>query len=288
MIENLGLSPINSVVNAGISDFISLFRNGVSTAYVGTEQNRKRVSCRGVLIPERFGSKLRDILMHNKEAVVFQFNPDNIQDSKETYWGSREYTGLGFTDAIWSRGGSRTISFNLFLDDTLASDTDELIDTASYTNRLKQRYTASTRIPVTDRIQTLRELKSYGKTLAAPFQRTPAKLEWEKEGLTTRRHERGVLDVVEKIQSFLYPERMVENNKYTEDIPLFVEGGMVSSHQFRPPATLLFSYGKFVLRGVLLSAPVEYTLFDYDLTPIRANVSVEFKVIETFDLKLTK
>ena len=101
--------------------------------------------------------------------------------------------------------------------------------------------------------------------------------QWTSSGAysRTRAHERGVLDKVELLQSFLYPAP-VDN----EETPKFAQGGVVSMNQFRPPATLVFALGPIYLEGVLKSAPVNYTLFDSDLTPIRATVDVEIGVFE--------
>ena len=105
--------------------------------------------------------------------------------------------------------------------------------------------------------------------------------EWDMNGAfsVTRVHERGVLDAVEYLQSFLYPEPLKDENT-----PRFAEGGIISLNQFRPPATAVFSFGPILLQGIIKSAPVTYQLFDRDLTPIRASVSVELGVLEFEDL----
>jgi hypothetical protein len=38
--------------------------------------------------------------------------------------------------------------------------------------------------------------------------------------------------------------------------------------------------GPFYLEGIIKSAPVTYTLFDSDLTPLRGTVDIEFAVFE--------
>jgi hypothetical protein len=65
-----------------------------------------------------------------------------------------------------------------------------------------------------------------------------------------------------------------------ETTPLFSEGGIVSTRQFRPPAIVIFAFGPFYLEGVIKSAPVTYQLFDEDLTPLRATIDIEFAVFE--------
>jgi len=55
-------------------------------------------------------------------------------------------------------------------------------------------------------------------------------------------------------------------------------------NQFRPPAIAVLSLGPLYLEGVIKSAPVTYTLFDQDLTPIRATIDIVFSVYEFEEL----
>lgn len=71
-------------------------------------------------------NSLRGLLVQEDDidkAVIFQFNPETITESKSTNYASRSYTGLSFESLIWSGGGERLISFQLFLDATASSNT---------------------------------------------------------------------------------------------------------------------------------------------------------------------
>ena len=258
MIEVLGQSPINSAVTAGRSYFTSILRNKVSTSFGGdpnsSRYSRTYTSARGILINKEFvqGAGTPDL----KKGYQFQFNPANISDVKNTLYETRQYAGLSYVDYIWGGGGERIISFQLFLDNTPQSKTREFRPTA-YGSSLAQ------------------EIKTEGNGYAY------TNFEYKKNGAysISRVHERGVLPEVELLQSYLYPAPLID-----EKTPLFAEGGVVSTNQFRPPATVIFALGPFYLEGVVKSAQVNYTLFDQDLTPIRATVDIEFAVFEFEDI----
>ena len=223
--------------------FYSLFRSGTSNAFSGdTGRNHRGYTLtRGIIISSE---DLKKSLW--EKGYFFQFNPQTISDNKATAYEVRPYAGLPYNDYNWSNGGERIISFQLFLDDT------------------PQSHIASFRPDVlADQIdKTSTNKNAFQWTSSGAYSRT-------------RAHERGVLDKVELLQSFLYPAP-VDN----EETPKFAQGGVVSMNQFRPPATLVFALGPIYLEGVLKSAPVNYTLFDSDLTPIRATVDVEIGVFE--------
>lgn len=254
MIKVLGQSPISSAATAGRNEFMSIFRSRPSNAY-GEDPNaypRPYVSTRGILIRKELveGVGTPDL----KQGYQFQFNPQTITDVKNTLYETRQYAGLPYNDYIWGGGGERVISFQLFLDNTPQS---------------KQRSFRPT---------------SYGSKLAKEFKsggvvtsKSPASFEYVDNGAysTSRVDERGILPEVELIQSFLYPAPLTG-----ESTPLFAEGGIVSLNQFRPPATVVLAIGPLYLEGVVKSAPVTYSLFDQDLTPIRGTVDIEFAVFE--------
>lgn len=256
MIELLGTSPVNSALTAGRSEFMSIFRNKVSGAFDESSGRYPRPysSTRGILINKAYveGVQTPDYT----KGYQFQFNPQTISDVKNTLYEARQYAGLPYNDYIWGGGGERIVSFQLFLDNTPQS---------------KQRSFRPT---------------SYGSTLAKEFKTSgvsnPTKLEFEDNGAysLSRVDERGILPEVEKLQSFLYPAPLTG-----ESTPLFAEGGVVSHNQFRPPAVAVLAIGPLYLEGVLKSAPVNYTLFDQDLTPIRGTVDVEFAVFEFTDVE---
>lgn len=293
MIEVLGQSPINSAVTAGRSFFTSIFRNKVSNAFgedpKSSRYPRAYTTARGILINKEFvqGSGTPDLT----KGYQFQFNPANISDVKNTLYETRQYAGLPYVDYIWGGGGERIISFQLFMDNTPQSKTRGFRPNSygsSLAQEIKTEGTGYTYDENTGKY-TL-DKRGFGKDFAENLESTirgmqeaiaptkgPSSFEYIENGAysISRVHERGILPEVELLQSFLYPAPLVN-----EKTPLFAEGGVVSTNQFRPPATVVLALGPFYLEGVIKSAPINYTLFDQDLTPIRATVDIEFAVFE--------
>lgn len=284
MIETLGQSPINSAVTAGRSEFTSIFRNKVSNSFAEDPNRYPRAytTVRGVMINKEFlQSKTPDLL----QGYYFQFNPQTIDDVKNTLYEVRQYSGLSYNDYIWGGGGERIISFQLFLDNTPQSKTVSFRPTSygsKEANSIRTEgngfaYDSEGRIKkVLTPKTTLKETLSDYTGISTP-QKGPSSFEYVDNGAfsKSRIDERGILPEVEKLQSFLYPAPLTG-----ESTPLFAEGGIVSAMQFRPPATVILAVGPMYLEGVVKSAPVKYTLFDQDLTPLRATVDIEFAVFE--------
>jgi hypothetical protein len=62
------------------------------------------------------------VLLDDEDRYLnFQFNPEELSDSKEVTYEDRSKTGFDNTDYIWVNGGSRTITFTLQLDASEAS-----------------------------------------------------------------------------------------------------------------------------------------------------------------------
>lgn len=291
MIEVLGQSPISSVATAGRSVFMSILRNKPSKAF-GEDPNRyprPYTSTRGILINKELvdGVRTPDL----KQGYQFQFNPQTITDVKNTLYETRQYAGLPYNDYIWGGGGERIISFQLFLDNTPQSKQRSFRPTAYGSKLAKEFKTKGTGYTFDENTgkYTLNrgyfgkgfvdELKSQAKSIKESTfpSKGPSSFEYITNDAysTSRVDERGILPEVELIQSFLYPAPLTG-----ETTPLFAEGGIVNVNQFRPPATIILAIGPLYLEGVLKSAPVTYTLFDQDLTPIRGTVDVEFAVFE--------
>lgn len=256
VVETLGNLGVNSYVNSGVNKFVSLFRNRNS------EINTNAISyvkTRGIII-DKDNLKKNDF----SKGFYFQFNPNEIQDSKSNNYEVRPYAGLNYNDYIWGSGGERTISFQLFLDDTPGSHYP-IDDKGNSPFMLRDNEVAST-------IQASRGSEKGSKESTSSWS-------WTDNGAyksgRTRIHERGILDNVELIQSFLYPALLDG-----EIVPKFASGGIISSNQFRPPATIVFALGPLFIEGVLRSAPVTYSLFDKDLTPIRGTIDIEISVFE--------
>ena len=291
MIGALGASPISGVTKAGMSEFISLLRPKPSKAF-GDDPSRyfrPYTNTRGVIINKDF---LKGSTTDLTKGYQFQFNPETISDVKEAIYEGRTYIGLPYQDYIWGGGGQRTITFQLFLDDTPQSHIRSFRPTAiggkdAATIRLDDKYGPGVsgyeafekEVMSGKRSSFKDELSSQWQAIKENFKPTPgpSKFEWDKNGAYShsRTRKRGVLDDVELLQSFLYPAPLAGENT-----PKFAEGGIVSLNQFRPPATAVLCIGPLYLEGIVKAAPVQYTLFDQDLCPIRATIDLEFAVFE--------
>jgi hypothetical protein len=69
---------------------------------------------RGMLMPMLSISEELPI----ENAVIFQFNPDEINYEKKIDISQQERTGFSYDIPFWAKSGSRTISFRLLLDAT--------------------------------------------------------------------------------------------------------------------------------------------------------------------------
>lgn len=293
MIEVLGQSPLNSAATAGRSAFMSIFRNKVSNAF-GEDPNRyprAYTSVRGIMINKEFlQSKTPDLL----QGYYFQFNPQTVDDVKNTLYEVRSYSGLAYNDYIWSGGGERIISFSLFLDNTPQSKQVSFRPTSYGSKRANELKLEGTGFTYDEQGRVISSGMTFGNAFVEDLKSSintlkesvvpskgPSSFEYVGDAFSNSRvDERGILPEVEKIQSFLYPAPLTG-----ETTPLFAEGGIVTSSQFRPPATVVLALGPLYLEGVVKNAPVQYTLFDQDLTPLRATVEIEFAVFEFENLQ---
>lgn len=53
-----------------------------------------------------------------------------------------------------------------------------------------------------------------------------------------------------------------------------------SNMQFKSPPICIFAFGWFVKKGILVSMPIRYTMFDRNLQPIRAEIDVTINIIQ--------
>lgn len=273
----LGINPITTIKKAGMSAFTSLLTPSPSKAYAEGRNPREYVTTRGILIAK---SELEKSNPDLNAGYYFQFNPQTISDSKSTLYETRGYTGLAYNDYYWRGGGERTITFQLFLDNTPQSKTNMFRPTAygsKLANELKQTKTSA----VTTKETIIGgEMASIVRGMDSYYNRKESNkyggLVLEGDAYSnTRIDERGILPEVEFLQSFLYPEPLLN-----EETPQFASGGVVTATQFRPPATVVFALGPLYLEGIVKEAPVQYTLFDKDLTPIRGTMDITLAVFE--------
>lgn len=247
--------------NRAVNELAIAIRQGIASPFIPISKGFQEAQSikpytltRGILIDRRWLDRTPIDL---NKGYYFQFNPAEIDDSKVSSYEVRPYAGLPYNDYIWSGGGERTITFQLFLDNTPASKTISF------------------------------RPESYGSKIADTIAEGGASKDvteftWREMGAYSRSRvsERGILPEVELIQSFLYPTPIGN-----DPIPLFAEGGVVSASQFRPPPIVVFALGPLYLEGVIKSAPVKYSLFDTDLTPLRGTIDIEFGVFEFDTLK---
>lgn len=83
---------------------------------------------------------------------------------------------------------------------------------------------------------------------------------------------RGVMDMVEKLQSFQYP--------ISTENPRFVGNVATPSPKFDSPPILIFCFGLFYMECALAGLQVNYELFDEKLVARRATCSVSLTVYE--------
>lgn len=281
MIEIAGLNPVNSVIDAGLEKFVSLFRNRTSNAYGAEDAGpRAYTKKRGILVEK---DAVTPYSINPERAYYFQFNPQTIDDVKNTLYSTREYAGLSYNDYIWSNGGERIISFQLFLDNTPQSKTSFFRPTEY--NRSKEAWTLEG-----DRRGFGQRVGDYAKANLLPrgadmllkVSDNPKELRFNTSSgaySKTRIDERGILPEIDIIRSFMMPA--VPTGLA---LPKFSEGGIMNLDQFRPPPTIFLAIGPIFLEGIIKSAPVTYTLFDEDLTPIRGTVDIEFAAFEYEDV----
>lgn len=103
-----GFIPGTFPGNDGVLDDLLTERD--TTTISKREQKPYSQVIRGVIAPKGF-----DTL---DEAILFQFNPSSIVDSKSTDWQSSALMGFAHAEYVWMNGGARNISFQLHLEAT--------------------------------------------------------------------------------------------------------------------------------------------------------------------------
>lgn len=286
--DALGGSPLTTLSSTVRGEFFSLLRNKPSKGF-GDDPNkfsRSYTNTRGILIPKSY---LDTQPIDLSRGYHFQFNPTDISDTKQTMWEQRQYAGMSFVDYIWGGGGSRVVTFQLFLDNTPASKTaffrpksygSEEAKTIKVTGTPAFTYREDGKIIGVENGEgfgsaTISAMRNIGKSFKPT--KGPDKFDYDGSAYSiTRVHERGILPEVELLQSFLYSAQKRDGSPP----PKFAEGGMVDVMQFRPPNVVVFCYGAMYLEGVVTRADVRYELFDKDLVPLRGTVDIDFTVFE--------
>lgn len=103
-----------------LADVAALSRPGVPTETIyHTGMSAYKQVRRGILAHK-----------HNPEKLyLFQFNPEEINDSKDVRYADVERPNRQYVDYVFSGGGARTLSFTLNLDATASSNTPEFTST---------------------------------------------------------------------------------------------------------------------------------------------------------------
>lgn len=246
--NDIGQAPISTGIRVGIDKFYSIFRDTPTIDGGSGKWGRRYLETTRGMLATRESVKSADY----SKVYKFQFNPQNVSDVKSTSWEEVMYAGMPYIDLIWGGGGVRNVSFQLFLDNTPQSKTLYFLGNGNEGEHINKNgmFTA-------DGFQTV---KTNNKGYSA-----------------SRYSERGVLDEVEFLQSFMYPAQVGE-----EQTPKFAEGGVVSLRQFRPPSIACLALGPIYLEGIVRRVDINYTLFDKDLTPLRATADIELSIFEYY------
>lgn len=243
-----GQAPISTGIKVGLDKFYSIFRSSPKISASNGRWGKDYLSSTRGMLATKESIKSGD---YNR-VYLFQFNPQTVSDSKSTNWEEITYAGLPYIDLIWGGGGVRRVSFQLFLDNTPQSKHRYFMGNGNEGEHIDKDGSFSS-----DGFSTI---KTNNKGYSA-----------------TRYNERGILDEIEFLQSFMYPA-VSEADK----TPKFAEGGIVNLKQFRPPSLACIALGPLYLEGIIRSVDVNYTLFDKDLTPLRGTVDLELSVYEFY------
>lgn len=215
-----------------------------------------RIATRGMLIPYMGEGKKIPL----DRSVVFQFNPEEIEYEKTNEFSHHERTGFSYTIPFWVSGGSKTISFKLFLDATPGSN-----------YRIFKK-------PISSKYQT----KSANGTHINFDDYILSGLAEGSEGL---------LPELEKIESFQYPvnkknldlvqfstRRQVNgtNQSFTPANP-----DVLSLEQFSNPPFIIFSYGNVYAVTLIQNMRRKDMLFNSSLNPIRSEIDLVLEVHES-------
>lgn len=215
-----------------------------------------RVASRGMLIPYLGDGKKIPL----DRSVIFQFNPEEIEYEKMSEFSHHDRLGFSYTIPFWVSGGSKTISFRLFLDATPGSN--YRIFKKAISSKYQTNANNGTHINFDDYLLS---------------------------GLADGSE--GLLPELEKLEAFQYP---IDKSK--QDLVQFntrrqVSGttqsftpanpDVLSLEQFANPPYVVFSYGNVYAVTLVQSMRRKDILFNKDLNPIRSEIDLLLEVHES-------
>lgn len=191
---------------------------------------------RGMLIPmTNIGE---DLPVEN--AVIFQFNPEEVEHDKKITISEQERTGFAYDIPFWSRGGARTVNFKLFMDATAGSSYRIFTGKSGFDNSINASHVDLSNLP------------------------DPYSL--------------GLLPEIQKLEKMQYP--VDRDNKrligFTNGV-----ANVYNLKQFSTIPFVVFSYGSFMALCYLAGMPRKDILFNKALNPIRSEIQIQLRVIES-------
>lgn len=179
--------------------------------------------------------------------LEFQFNPTELNLTKRNRWEMLNNTGQMGVDPIWLGGDTRNVQFKLLIDKTYCSIYDYVGGHYS-----------------------LDDTKSENT-----------------DNLVTWTNPRGVLPIIEMLESFQYPigdfdtTWFKEAQKGATPLSANVGAGMISrTKQFIPPPDLVFVFGQYYLVCKMSELSIRHVLFNSELIPIRSEAEITLVIKE--------
>lgn len=210
---------------------------------------------RGMLIPYMGDGKSLPL----DRSVIFQFNPEEISYEKTLNLEHHERLGFPYTIPFWVSGGSRIISFQLFLDATPGSN-----------YRLFKRATSS---PITN------------NSVNSPYINFN---DYYTSGLADGSE--GLLPEIQKIENYMYPVDKKRQQLSSFSSRRQVHGttqsfnssnpDVITIEKFSNPPFVIFSYGNIYAVTLIVGYKRVDKLFNKDLNPVRSTIDLSLEVHE--------
>jgi len=187
------------------------------------------------------------LLSEDLEKVIeFQFNPTKLNIRKDQKYHNREYPGRMGVEPIWISGGVREVTFQLMFDATAGSAYKKI----GLFNKNLGKFSSNV---------TLNSNRNPGEEVAAEVSQNP----------------RGTLDIIETLESFMYPMLSdFRKPRFTDGVAIFDSNSL-----FLPPPTVIFIFGLLYMESKM-TMQYRHTLFNRDLIPIRSEVDVTLNILE--------
>lgn len=241
--------------------------------------------------------------------LPFQFNPTEINNNKVPNYSQISIPGLDFQSIIWTSGGPYTLAFKVSFDHrpdhvktsqplTKPTDSQNQAPGISKFDRLKgsvqsvAQNTLIASIPGSSQVQSA---INTAKLALNGIPKVDLNLLDTSKYLTVDNkdynEDLGVLPHIAAIQSFLRPiDTSDVNNRDQYKLgnlqqtlaTIRTKNNTATNRKFRGTPDCFFQYGNRVWRTKMLSAPIQETIYNQKLVPVRIDVDVTLIVIESF------